>query len=333
MGTIKEGARQAVRNCLKIKPEEKVVIITDRKTIEIARVIEKETRLVTDAIDFFVMEDFGKRPLMNFPSQISKALKKADASFYIARGGFGDERFAFRKPMLDIVDAENVRHAHMINITQEIMKRGVCSDYAKVRKISREVYEKVKDAKQIRVTSDKGTDMVAEFSSCLRWNICDGTIEPGNWRNLPGGEVFTSPYNVNGKVIIDGCLGDYLRKYGTLEKIPITIKIKDSRAKTVHCDNKKLEKELKTYLFDIDSNSNRIGEFAIGTNVDIKKLIGNMLQDEKFPGVHIAFGSPFPSETGASWDSKAHLDALIKNPTVFVDGNMIMDTGKFLLQY
>jgi len=183
------------------------------------------------------------------------------------------------------------------------------------------------------VTTEKGTDITAKFSPKLNWKVNDGNITPEDWNNLPDGEVFTSPITVNGKVVIDGCLGDYFdKKYGTLENTPLTVEIENSRVKkeSIHCNNKALEKEFTEYLFDTDENSNKVGEFAIGTNIGLTELIGNLLQDEKFPGVHIAFGSPYPDETGADWNSKSHIDGIIKNPTICVDGETIMEAGKFL---
>ena len=61
-------------------------------------------------------------------------------------------------------------------------------------------------------------------------------------------------------------------------------------------------------------------------------MIYNLLQDEKFPGVHVAFGSPLPGKTRATWDSKAHVDGVIKNPNIYVDGEMIMNKGEFCFE-
>jgi aminopeptidase len=78
-------------------------------------------------------------------------------------------------------------------------------------------------------------------------------------------------------------------------------------------------------------NSNRTGEFAIGTNVGLSRIVGNFLQDEKFPGVHIAFGNPAGFETGADWDCPSHVDVLASHATVSVDGRTIMENGRFLV--
>jgi aminopeptidase len=332
MGTIDEGVKQAVENCLKVKPGENVVLITDAETIEVGSAIRTAIEKITPDVKFFVMEDFGARPI-DYPKDIDDAIKAADVSVYAAQGAEGELQ-TFRMKMLKAIEANHrLRHGHMIGITPEIMKDGMCSDYNEIQRISRLVYDKVKNAAKIRVVTEQG-DFVAEFSPKLKWIVSDGDITPGQWKNLPDGEVFTSPVNVNGKIFIDGCLGDFFtEKYGSLERTPVSIEVENGRAvkEGVKCDNEKLRHEFTRYIFEIDQNSNRVGEFAIGTNTGLTRLIYNLLQDEKFPGVHIAFGSPLPGKTGADWDSKAHVDGVIIAPSIYVDGEMLMDKGQFCL--
>lgn len=89
-----------------------------------------------------------------------------------------------------------------------------------------------------------------------------------------------------------------------------------------------LLRELNQYV-EQDENANRFGEFAIGTNTGVDRLVGNMLQDEKFPGIHVAVGDPSRQMTGADWISKVHLDAVLKNVTIDVEGYVIMRDGEF----
>jgi len=333
MGTIEQGVKQAVENCLKVKPGENVVIITDEETIEIGKAIKAAVEKITADIKFFVIEDFGERPI-DYPKAIDDAIKAADVSIYAAQGAEGELQ-TFRMKMLRAIEANpRLRHAHMIGITPQIMKDGMCSDYKEIQRLSALVYEKVRNAGKIRVVSEKGNDFVAEFSPELKWLVEDGNIPPGDWKNLPDGEVCTCPVNVNGKVVFDGCLGDFFtERYGSLESMPIFIEVENGRAikESIRCENEKLRHEFTRYLFENDQNSNRVGEFAIGTNTGLTKLIYNLLQDEKFPSVHIAFGSPSPGKTGADWDSKSHVDGMIKNPTIYVDGEVLMDKGRFCL--
>jgi len=334
MGTIEQGVRQAVENCLKVKAGEKAVVITDRETLEIGTALKAAIEKITGPVQFFVMEDFGERPI-DYPQAMDEAIRTADVSVYAAQGAKGELQ-TFRMKMLKAIEANTrLRHAHMIGITPQIMTDGMCSDYVEIQRISRLVYEMVKDASEIRVVTDKGGDFTARFSPELKWLVSDGDITPGHWKNLPDGEVFTSPHNVNGTVVIDGCLGDFFAgRYGSLEDTPIIVDVADGRAvkESLQCTNAQLRKEFDAYLFETDENSSRMGEFAIGTNTGLTELIYNLLQDEKFPGVHIAFGSSLPGKTGANWDSKAHVDGVIKNPTIYVDGRIIMDKGTFRLE-
>jgi len=334
VGTIKEGVRQAVENCLKIQKGENVVVITDQETQEIGSALRAAAEKITGKpAQFFLMEDFGQRPV-HFPQVIADAIKGATVSIYAAQGAKG-ELAAFRQPMLKAVDANpKLRHAHMIGITPEIMKDGMCSDYKEIQRISKLVYEKVRDAREIRVVTDKGADFTGRFSPELKWIVSDGDIQPKHWTNLPDGEVFTCPADVNGTVVIDGCLGDFFtERYGSLENTPIRVEVKNGRAvrETLQCADERLREEYETYVFDTDANSNRVGEFAIGTNTGLTKLIYNLLQDEKFPGIHIAFGSSYPGKTGATWDSKAHVDGVLIKPSILVDGQAIMEKGAFRL--
>ena len=331
MGTIRQGVKQAVENCLRVKSGEKAVIITDTETMEIGSALRAAIEEIAGEVQFFVMEDFGARPI-GFPQPMADAIKVADVSVYAAQGAKGELQ-TFRMPMLKAIGANSkLRHAHMIGITPQIMKDGMCSDYKEIQRVSRLVYDKVRNAGTIRVMTQKGCDFLAAFTPDYKWLISDGDITPDLWMNLPAGEVCTCPLDVNGTAVIDGCLGDFFAtKYGYLEDTPVLIEIEGGRAKRerIRCDDGQLKKEFIKYLFENDENSNRVGEFAIGTNTGLTELICNILQDEKFPGVHIAFGSPLPSKTGAKWDSTSHVDGVIKNPTIFVDGEMLMDQGEF----
>jgi len=338
MDAVEFGAKQAVVNCVKVQSNENVVVITDHATEKLAGAIIKQAEKVGAHVTRFVMEEFGERPddgkkPLAFPDEIGAALSSAQASFYIARGKAGELQ-SFRMPMIKVVDEHGVRHAHMPNFIELMMSTGMAADYAEIQKISAKVYDIVCKASEIRVTTAGGTDITARFDQKYNWIVSDGNIRPGHWSNLPDGEVFTAPVDANGTVVIDGCLGDFFNaKYGDLGGTPLSYELKGSRCQSgsVKCDNAELKEEFEKYTFETDENSNRLGEFAIGTNVGLKKLIGNLLQDEKFPGIHLALGNPYPDKTGAEWDSKAHNDGIMRNPTIVVDGRTIMEAGKFLI--
>lgn len=221
----------------------------------------------------------------------------------------------------------------MPNITRQVMEDGMCSDYNEIYRITTKVHEVVKKARKFRVTNPAGTDLEVELNPSWRWKLAHGLYhEKGEWGNLPEGEIFTAAYRANGTMVID-LLGDFFdKKYGIMTDSPLRIKVKNSRAdvESIETKNQELKKELQAYL-KTDGNSDRLGEFALGTNMSLKKLIGNLLQDEKFPTVHCAFGDPYSDETGADWKSKTHVDGIMIDCTVTADNKKIMEKSQYLL--
>jgi aminopeptidase len=137
---------------------------------------------------------------------------------------------------------------------------------------------------------------------------------------------------VNGTFVIDGVVGDYLcAKYGDLRHKPLTVRVRENRLTEAHCDDKDLESDFWQYTHT-DENSDRVGEFAIGTNIELRDVIGHILQDEKFPGIHIAFGNPYGDHTGAEWYSSTHIDVVGTKFDIWVDEQQIMSQGRFLIE-
>ena len=217
-------------------------------------------------------------------------------SIFAVRGEQGELRT--RMQMTKVVTEHRIRHGHMININRQIMMEGMRADFRAVDDLSTRVWDLARRAKRIRAATPLGTDIAVELSPSLRWLKTSGIISPDKWGNLPGGEVFTSPARVDGTFVVDGVVGDYLcAKYGDLAASPLTIEIEGSRIRSARCGNRALEKEFLEYC-RTDANSDRVGEFAIGTNIALTHVIGHILQDEKIPGVHIAFGHPYAEHTG-----------------------------------
>jgi leucyl aminopeptidase (aminopeptidase T) len=324
------GARNAVRVCLRVQPSEKVTVITDEVSLEIAAAIVRELEEVGCRYQTWVLEDVATRPLTDLPLAIAEDLETSQVSIFAVQAQTNELKS--RMQMTDVVNRKKIRHAHMVNINKRIMMEGMRADFAKVDHLSVRVLEIVSKAKQIRAKTPAGTDLTADLNPNYRWVKTSGMISPEKWGNLPGGEVFTTPGEVNGIFVIDGVVGDYLcAKFGDLKAHPLTIHVKGNRLLEAHSSNKELKDDFWAYTHK-DENSNRVGEFAIGTNIELKDVIGEILQDEKYPGIHIAFGNPYGAHTGAEWFSGTHIDVVGRNFDIWVDGRQIMRGGEFLIE-
>ncbi|GCE46954.1 thermophilic metalloprotease (M29) [Thermosporothrix hazakensis] len=324
------GAENAVK-CMGVSEGDRVVIITDYAREHIASRVAAAALKRHAAVSVCFLEHYGNRPLTSFSDEFRNDLiqAKPTVTFYIATAQPGE--IAFRIPLLPfLVNELRVRHGHMIGIDDQLMTEGMCADYDEVFKVTNQVYELVRNAKTIHVTSPKGTDVSATFHPDWKWIPCHGRYtEQGKWGNLPEGEVFTAPATVDGTLVCE-VLGDYFsEKYGVLKQ-PLTIKVKDGYITEVSSENEALAKEVRDYFFSVP-NGNRAGEFAIGTLTSLKKLTGNLLQDEKMPGLHVAFGNPYPEFTGADWDASIHVDVIPTCCTIEVDGKTIMRDGAFVI--
>lgn len=326
---LNEGAYNAIHTCLRLKPDEKITIITDNESLEIASALVEQVKGVGSKYNLYIIEDYAPRPLKNMPQPILEGLAESDVSIFCAIAHTGELRS--RIDMTEVVDKHKIRHGHMVNINKQIMLEGMRADFIAVDELSERLIQLARKAKTITVKSEGGTDMVADFSPNLKWIKTSGLISVDKWGNLPGGEIFTSPYNVNGTFMVDGVVGDYLcQKYGDLKETPLKIDIKDSRITKLECDNKELLEEFTAYIMT-DENSNRVGEFAIGTNIACTKVIGHILQDEKLPTVHIAFGHPYSAHTGADWKSTTHIDCVSVKCSIWFDDTRVMDNGTFCI--
>jgi len=324
------GAHAAVFTCLRIEPSERVTLITDRETTPIAAAIAAELSANGCSWNAFVLEDLAPRPLKDMPAAVLEDMEMSDVSIFAVK--VQENELRSRMQMTEVVNRRRMRHAHMVNITPQIMCEGMRADFQLVDRLSQKVIEKVRRARYIRATTAAGTDIRADLNPQYNWLKTSGIISREKWGNLPGGEIFTTPGEVNGTFVVDGVVGDYLCfRYGLLESTPLTIEIKDNRIVDCQSENQQLRDDFWAYTHT-DENSDRVGEFAIGTNLGVDHVIGNILQDEKFPGIHIAFGNPYGEHTGASWTSTTHIDVVGLRFNIWVEEEQIMRDGHFLIE-
>ena len=327
------GARSAVTTCLRIDAAEKVTLITDRATERIGAALAAQLAERGCPWNAFVLEDLAPRPLVDMPAAVLADMETSQVSIFAVQVQPNELRS--RMQMTDVVNRRHMRHAHMVNITPEIMCQGMRADFNLVDRLSQKVLDKVRKATRIHATTAAGTDITADMNPSYKWFKTSGIISPEKWGNLPGGECFTSPGEVNGTFVVDGVVGDWLcARYGLLASMPLTIEIAGNRIVSCSCKNKQLEDDFWTYTHT-DENSDRVGEFAIGTNLGVERVIGNILQDEKFPGIHIAFGNPYGEHTGAPWTSGTHIDVVGLRFNIWLETEegeeQIMREGRFLI--
>ncbi len=318
---------RTILNCLNLKKRDKLLIFCGKKNEKYGKKVYEEALKITKKVLYINLEDY-KRPLINLPAKMKKEIIKfkPTASIYLASSQKGEIKFRIK--LLNLLKKLKVRHLHLVGLDEKIWRSGLKVDYNEVKKITERVYRIVKRARKIEVTNKEGTNIT--FEGFYKWVKDSGILIKAGFNNLPAGEVFTCPKKVNG-TFVARVIGDYFIKYGKLRE-KVILEIKNSKLEKISCEDKKLERELKNYLVGKKCYK-RVGEIGIGTNIFLKRVIGNLLQDEKLPTCHIALGDPYKEETGANYSCDKHIDFITLKATIKVNGKLLMKNGKYVINF
>ena len=306
----------ALKDYLGLKKDETLLIISDETKRDIGQtLLEAGKQLCREAflIEMKQREINGEEP----PEQISELMKKVDVVVCPTAKSL-THTDARRNAV-----KEGVRVATMPGIGIDTMVRCLSADAEKVIDLSLKVKGILKDASEVRVVTGKGTDLYMPMKGR---NVIESTgvlRNKGESGNLPSGEVYLAPLEnlSHGKLVIDGSVAGI----GMLEA-PITIEVKDGFAEKIEGGNE--AKILAGMLDKVGRDARAVAEFGVGTNYKAQ-LCGEILEDEKVYGtIHVAFGNNV--SMGGSINVKSHIDGLVIEPDVYVDGKLVMQKGRLL---
>lgn len=311
------AAQTVVKQCLAVKSDETVLVVTDQPEREIGYTIfeaSKEHAAEAVFMEIIPRENHGEEP----PVVIAEAMKNVDV--VIAPTFRSISHTEARRNACNA----GTRVATMPGILRETFIRAMATDYGKISRMSRELADRLSAAKTARVISERGTDVVLSIEG-RRGHADTGILHnPGDFGNLPAGESYIAPIegSASGVIVIDGSIGDT----GVLvSDDKITIRVEDGYASEIN--GLRAAAYLVGVLSRFTKDARNIAELGIGLN-PAARLCGNILEDEKVMGtVHIALGDN--ASMGGNVHIPIHLDGIILAPTLWLDGKMVMESGKF----
>jgi leucyl aminopeptidase (aminopeptidase T) len=208
-----------------------------------------------------------------------------------------------------------VRGATMPGITEAVMVAGLDADYDAIAGHCRDVHDQVADASEVRVTTDLGTDITFEPGD-RDWHTDTGLVHaPGEFSNLPAGEVFVSPETANGTYVVDGTM----MPHGLLDA-ELRFEVEDGYV--THISDDAVREQVEEGAASVGRDAYNLAELGIGTNVGVSELMGSVLLDEKAAGtVHVAIGDD--ASIGGDTEAPLHLDGIVRDPTVYADGEEV----------
>jgi leucyl aminopeptidase (aminopeptidase T) len=315
---LDKAAITAIKDCMATKKKERVLVITDENKHEIGYSLYQNA-LELGHKSLFVEMKAGKINGEEPPIEIADLMLQYDVVFIPTTKSLThtDARRA--------ASAKGVRVATFPGITKEVMIRGMNADYKSIAKRSIKLKRILERGKHIRVTAPAGTDISFDIGG--RTAIASKGLfhKKGESGNLPTGETFLAPVEgtSNGVFVVDGSMAG-LGLIGN-----VNIKIEVAKGFATKITGGSAAKKLTAMLDKVGKGARNVAEFGIGTN-DSAKLSGILLEDEKVMGtVHLAVGNNITM--GGTFNVPIHLDGIIKKPSVWMDGKLLMENGKLLV--
>lgn len=314
MGKLEDACLVALQTCLGLKPHETLLVLADPPLSHLARTMVEVARGIAWEAIFL---EYGQRGRNGEepPQPVPAAMQLVDAVLAMTSRSITHTK-ARRE-----ATAAGARVATMPGITEEMLIRTMTANYEAVAVRTRQVAEMLTQASLARVTTPAGTDIALPIAG-IRAIASTGLIrEKGQWGNLPSGEAYLMPEEgkAHGVVVVDGAMAGI----GLLEE-PISITVNGGLAVAV--EGGKQAQEFLQQLEAVGPRARNVAEFGVGTNPNAR-VTGVILEDEKVLGtVHIAFGNNL--SMGGTVDVPFHVDGILLNPTVTLDGRPILVDGK-----
>ncbi|ADB54103.1 aminopeptidase [Conexibacter woesei] len=323
------GARTVMGQCLAVGLEDRVLILTDEPTHELARHLLVAARELAPAA-LVLAGPVGERPYEEVRDRFASALRAERPTVTVFAGVDDADLLAWDDGFQSLLDELGTRHAHMPGLDARCLGEGMAIDYAEVARFTEATCARLAGAEQVHVRDAEGTDVLLRCEPGRRaWSPMTGLYtEPGRGGRLPQGETFCAPLSADGTIATRVIGYPFNARLGLLDE-PVRIEVAAGRATQLSHPDGTLAAELWAWLTEHE-NGVRVGELAIGTNTALTSISGNLLFDENVPGVHIAFGHPFPEWTGADYRSDVHVDVVVARPDLTVDGVALLRAGAYV---
>ncbi|MFB6354470.1 MAG: aminopeptidase [Halobacteriales archaeon] len=306
--SLREAAETAVNQCLALSAGETCTVVTDDERLAIGEALY-EAALDTGAEAVLVRYPPGEQHGEEPPRPVAAAMSATDA--FLAPT---TKSLSHTRARSEATEA-GVRGATLPQITEAVMVAGLDADYDAIARHCRAVLDQVGDADEVRVTTPAGTDLTVQVGG-RGWREDTGLVhDPGDFSNLPAGEVFVSPTSGDGRVVVDGTMSGQ----GLVDE-PVVFEVEAGQVTRIEDDA--LREQVEAAAAEVGDAAYNLAELGIGTNVGVTDLVGHVLLDEKAAGtVHAAIGDD--AGIGGDIDAPIHLDGVLREPTVYADGDAV----------
>ncbi|MBN2001581.1 aminopeptidase [candidate division KSB1 bacterium] len=314
--TKKERAAHIIiTKCLEVKKDESVLILATDPLLETAQILH-QTILRRTQYPFLL--HLSEQMVRNGLEKISRFM--CDMNVIIAVTSPSISHTNARRD----ANKNGARIVSLPNILPATFARIADTDFKKNAQLSNKLCDILTIGKEVFVSAPNGTELYIPIKNKQGYSDTGLIHSPGQFSNLPAGEASIAPVDehVSGKLVVDSGME---RDSEDLE--PLVLIIKNGRVARITggLSAQSLRQKLSIY----GPQARQVGEFGIGTN-QYAKLCGYSLEDEKVLGtIHIGIGNNI--SFGGSNTVPIHLDGVVYQASVEIDGRKILENGRLVL--
>ena len=313
---LDRAVRTVVRQCMGVSPGEEVLVVCNPVTEEIGALMRIEAQ--GDGADA-TLAVISERDSAAAEPPRAVAAAMAAADVVLAPTIQSLSHTAARK----VASEAGVRIGTLPGVTEEMLTRLMAGDLEEVRRRGWAIAAALNGGSEARITCRHGSDLRIGIENRLAIVDAGELSNRSAFGNLPCGEGFIAPVEgtTEGTLVVDGSIAEV----GLLET-PTSLTVEGGHLTGATGAEGAALMELLTAHGPDGTN---VAELGIGTNEEAI-LTGNILEDEKILGTaHVAFGAS--AAIGGTVQVPVHLDCVILEPTVEIDGETIVSGGDLLL--
>ncbi len=318
---IINGAKILVFNCACLKKGEKVLILSEKSTYRIGRLVEEISTDIAAEVTHKVLSpqrNHGEEP----KKEVASLMKDADVIFCLTLHSLAHT--IARKQASE----NGARFLSLPDYSEKVLSSDALrADFKAQEDLCNRISEILSNAKQAEVRSALGTELFLNISGRIANpapGICDYR---GCLASPPDIEVNIAPqeFETEGVIVIDGSIP--ITEIGVL-KSTLTLSIEQGRIKDIKGQSG-VRILRRVFERNKDDKVYVLGELGIGLN-PLARFCGRMLEDEGVMGaIHFGFGSN--STIGGKNKASFHTDMVMKNGTLLVDSRKILRKGKLCI--
>ena len=320
-GKLAAAARTGIEACLGLRPGEQVVIVSDtlRPPSVPEALAEAATGVGADAVVavFHARAQAPGEP----PSSVVEAICHADAAILYTTASLSHSQARIR------AQQAGTRVISAPGLSEDGFRRTLSVDVPALADLTARLAEAVGRSRVARVRTRAGTDVTMELAHPV--TAADGLcLKPGDLDFFPPGLILSVPVagSVRGTAVVDGSI----TRLGRLVQ-PVTIEFRDGRAAAIRGgrDADRLARLLKEMD---DPNVYAFAAWGMGTNPQaaLRGTEPSFEGERVYGWAHLSTGSnaAFP---GGTVRAKLHLDLIVTDPIVELDGRVVLENRKFAL--